>query len=191
MFLICPVQAGVCCHVSHLIALWRVMNDVIQPNSCYGYSPALFSSCALIKSPALEYSFFKYAGIYVNYIFVLIFSMFFADQVNIYKLKFLFTTCWLYSSSYCTCTREDTHRSVRPATLITQARLCNCVGSSIVLAIGSLQLLYRKGPLSPCSTMSNKSWGGEHRCRALTATQKRGIWEEAAEGNEQYFNSAV
>lgn len=75
--------------------------------------------------------------------------------------------------------------------LITQGRLCNCVGSSIVLAIGSLLLLYRKGPLSRCSTMSNKSWGGERRCGALTATQKRGIWEEAAEDNEQYFNSAV
>lgn len=83
------------------------------------------------------------------------------------------------------------HHSVSPATLITQARLRNCVGSSIVLAIGSLLLLYRKGPLSCCSTMSNKSWGGEHRCWALTATQKRGIWEEAAEDNEQYFNSAV
>lgn len=55
-----------------------------------------------------------------------------------------------------------THHSVSPTTLITQGRLCNCVGSSIVLAIGSLLLLYRKGPLSRCSTMSNKSWGGEH-----------------------------
>lgn len=87
--------------------------------------------------------------------------------------------------------QEDTHRGVRLATLITQTRLCNCVGNSIVLAMGSLLLLYRKGPLSRCSTMSNKSWGGEHRCWALTVTQKRGIWEEAAEDNEQYFNSAV
>jgi len=61
-----------------------------------------------------------------------------------------------------TSTQEDTHHSVSCTTLIIQARLSNCAGSSIVLAIGSLLLLYRKGLLSRCSTMSNKSWGGEH-----------------------------
>lgn len=53
-----------------------------------------------------------------------------------------------------------TRHIVSLAALITQAGRCNCAGSCIVLAIGSLLLLYRKGLLSRYSTMSNKSWGG-------------------------------
>lgn len=64
---------------------------------------------------------------------------------------------------------------VRPAALITHGRLCNCVGGSIVLAIGSLlTIIQKRSPALRRSTMSNKSRGVGHGCGALTATQKRG-----------------
>lgn len=64
---------------------------------------------------------------------------------------------------------------VRPAALITHGRLCNCVGGSIVLAIGSLlTIIQKRSPTPRRSTMSNKSRGVGRGCGALTATQKRG-----------------
>lgn len=69
-----------------------------------------------------------------------------------HMLIIFFIALYLHTRRY-----TRTHLSFRPKTHITQASLYNCVGSSIVLAIGSLLLLYRKGPLSHYSTMSNKS----------------------------------